>query len=117
MESKHDWDYYSAEAKKLYNNQNEFNRVLNETEIFINPYFNAEIREHTLKEAYNKRRANRDYDYEPPKPAPLPKCPTCQSTNIKKISFAKGYIHWRMLGVFSKTAMSQWECKSCGSKF
>ena len=47
----------------------------------------------------------------------IPRCPTCQSTNIKKISFAKGYLHWRMLGVFSKTAMSQWECKSCGHKW
>ena len=47
----------------------------------------------------------------------LPTCPTCHSTNVKKISFAKGYLHWRAFGLFSKTARSQWECKNCGTKF
>jgi len=47
----------------------------------------------------------------------VPTCPTCHSTNVKKISFAKGYLHWRAFGLFSKTARSQFECSSCGYKW
>lgn len=46
-----------------------------------------------------------------------PKCPTCQSTDIKKIAFnekATGYI---LFGLFSKTARSQFECENCGYKW
>lgn len=51
------------------------------------------------------------------KPQEGPRCPTCNSTNIKKISATKRVTHGAMFGLFSKTAKSQWECKNCGNKW
>lgn len=47
----------------------------------------------------------------------IPKCPTCQSTDIKKISSAKRVTHGLTFGLLSKTAFSQFECKNCGYKW
>ena len=46
-----------------------------------------------------------------------PKCPTCGSTNIEKISTAKKAAGGFMFGLFSKTARSQFMCKDCGYKW
>ena len=46
-----------------------------------------------------------------------PKCPTCQSTNIKKISALSRGAHAYAFGLFSKTARSQFECLNCGYKW
>lgn len=47
----------------------------------------------------------------------VPKCPICQSPNIRKISSAKRVAHGYAFGLFSNTARSQWECLNCGNKF
>lgn len=47
----------------------------------------------------------------------IPRCPTCQSTNLAKISNAKRITHGVTFGIFSKTAFSQYECKNCGYKW
>lgn len=49
--------------------------------------------------------------------ANVPKCPTCGSTNIQKISASAKLGGAMMFGLLSKTAKSQWECKNCGSKW
>lgn len=47
----------------------------------------------------------------------LPKCPTCGSTNIKKISASRKMLGAIGFGLLSKTARSQWECNNCGNKW
>ena len=47
----------------------------------------------------------------------IPKCPLCQSPNIKQISAIKRAAHGYAFGLFSNTARSQWECLNCGNKF
>lgn len=47
----------------------------------------------------------------------LPKCPTCSSTNIEKISSFDKAAGAVMFGLFSKTARSQFKCKNCGYKW
>lgn len=47
----------------------------------------------------------------------IPKCPTCQSTNIKKVSMAKKAVHGFAFGLFSRTVFSQFECRNCGYKW
>lgn len=47
----------------------------------------------------------------------LPKCPTCNSTNIKKISAVSKAGGMFMFGIFSKTAKSQFQCGDCGYKW
>lgn len=46
-----------------------------------------------------------------------PHCPTCNSTNIKRISAASKAVGVGLFGIFSKTARSQFECKDCGYKW
>lgn len=44
----------------------------------------------------------------------VPKCPTCGSTNIKKISATSKVIGAATFGLFSRTAKSQFHCNNCG---
>lgn len=46
-----------------------------------------------------------------------PHCPTCGSTNIKKISTSAKVAGAVAFGLFSKTAKSQFVCNNCGFKF
>lgn len=46
-----------------------------------------------------------------------PKCPTCKSTNIGKISTTSKVAGATMFGLFSKTAKSQFKCNNCGYKW
>lgn len=57
-------------------------------------------------------------DNHQPSPQPsIPHCPTCNSTNIKRISAASKAVGVGLFGIFSKTARSQFECKDCGYKW
>lgn len=46
-----------------------------------------------------------------------PKCPTCGSTNIEKISASTKLGGAMMFGLLSKTAKSQFKCNNCGTKW
>ncbi len=46
-----------------------------------------------------------------------PKCPTCGSTNIKKISGLSKAGSVAMWGIFSRKVHKQWHCNSCGSEW
>lgn len=47
----------------------------------------------------------------------VPKCPTCQSTNIKKISEMSKIGSVAMWGIFSRKVHKQWHCNNCGSEW
>ena len=47
----------------------------------------------------------------------VPKCPTCGSPDIKKISTSAKVVKAGLFGWLSKTARSQFECKNCGYKW
>ncbi len=46
-----------------------------------------------------------------------PKCPTCQSTNIKKISALNRGASIAIFGLFSSKINKQFECENCGYKW
>ena len=46
-----------------------------------------------------------------------PKCPTCGSTNIEKISTTSKAIGFAMVGVFSSNFGKTMHCKQCGYKW
>ena len=52
---------------------------------------------------------------EPVKPAP--KCPTCGSTKIHKLSAGARGVSLGLFGLASKTARSQFVCDNCGYKW
>lgn len=46
-----------------------------------------------------------------------PKCPTCSSTNIKKITVISKATSVAMWGVLSRKVHKQWHCNTCGSEW
>lgn len=46
-----------------------------------------------------------------------PKCPTCGSDDIEKLSITNRAIHGAVFGLFSATAKSQMRCRHCGYKW
>lgn len=46
-----------------------------------------------------------------------PKCPTCGSTNIEKISVTKKAFGGAMFGIFSSDVRNSMHCKNCGVKW
>lgn len=47
----------------------------------------------------------------------IPKCPTCGSTRIKKLSMTRRVVSVGMLGMASRSAMKTFACKNCGYKW
>lgn len=47
----------------------------------------------------------------------IPKCPTCGSTNVNKISTTKKATGFLAVGVFSSNLGKTMECKNCGYKW
>lgn len=46
-----------------------------------------------------------------------PRCPTCGSTNIEKISLGKKAVGGALFGIFSSNVRKSMHCKSCGYKW
>lgn len=47
----------------------------------------------------------------------IPKCPTCGSTNVEKISISKKAVGGAMYGVLSSDIRNTMHCKNCGAKW
>lgn len=47
----------------------------------------------------------------------IPKCPTCGSTNVKKISSTKRWISAGLFGLASSNIGKTMECNNCGYKW
>lgn len=92
--------------------------LIRDKEIESNPLFNPEKKEIRIKkenelrtELYYEEKAKREKRAN----ENSPKCPTCGSTNISKLTATNRLVHGAAFGLFSKTARSQWKCKSCGN--
>lgn len=44
----------------------------------------------------------------------IPKCPTCQSTNIKRVSGTSKAVSVAMFGLLSQKVKKQFHCNNCG---
>lgn len=47
----------------------------------------------------------------------IPKCPTCGSTNVVKISLAQKAVGGAMVGLYSSDIRNTMHCKNCGAKW
>ena len=65
----------------------------------------------------NRNKVGIIIDNKPKQSTYIPKCPMCQSPNIRKLTAAKRITHGLAFGLFSKTARSQWVCDNCGNKW
>lgn len=116
VESKHDSVYYDKKSLTIYNNYSHSHDILIEEEVSRNPLYdpikakNAEEKEkERLERVFNKINSSTTFN--------TPKCPTCQSTNIKKISTTNRLISVATLGLASSKIGKQFECKNCGYKW
>ncbi|MCD7810258.1 MAG: hypothetical protein LUG91_00135 [Ruminococcus sp.] len=120
VETKYDYMYYIELAKERYPESLPSMGGLS----ILNEEIAEYVKEHDGIYRPLRKKLYNETPPEPYKEEPIvqpqknvPKCPVCQSTNIVKISGMKRALHGYALGLFSKTARSQFECKSCGYKF
>lgn len=127
VESKNHIEYYEEKASELYGNNLEINKVLFDEEICHNPLYNSNTAEEA-EIAYKEKKANekrrramqeslKREEEERHRINNDPRCPTCSSYNVKRISGMKRAVHGYAFGIFSKTAFSQYECINCGYKW
>ncbi|MBQ9673191.1 MAG: transposase [Ruminococcus sp.] len=114
IKSKYDYDYYKKKSFEECGNQSKWSDYIEE-EVKQNPLFDKEkailnTPEHNFGRYTNNTTNNTQSKN-------VPKCPTCGSTKISKISGMKRAAHGLTFGLFSKTARSQFECKKCGYKW
>jgi len=50
-------------------------------------------------------------------PQNMPKCPTCGSLNVEKISTGKKIFGGAMFGLFSSDVRNTMHCRNCGAKW
>ena len=77
--------------------------------------FREEI-ERLSRETRLREYANRDREEEI-KRNNIPKCPTCNSTNIEKISLSSKVVGGALFGLFSSNVRNTMHCKNCGYKW
>ena len=110
-ESLHDSEYYRNKSMQMVGNYSYANQILIDEEVSLNPRFNPNCEIGNAVDAHNRRMEGITTPKQNRISSPnVPKCPTCGSTNIKKISSLA-------FGLFSKTARSQFECLNCHYKW
>lgn len=79
--------------------------------------------EHFSKKAYNDmleydrkecKRLQEYWDTAGRSEQPKPKCPTCGSTDLRKVSVGAKAVSVGLLGIFSQKVKKTWHCNSCG---
>lgn len=122
LDSLHEPSYYTDKSSELFGDVTHWREILIDEEVSKNPQFERELvgskmseEEHDkIIDSIIQNQAKMNMQAKNPN---IPKCPTCQSENIKKISVAKRATHGALFGIFSKTAFSQFECNNCGYKW
>lgn len=113
IESKHEPDYYDNQSRNKYGDTKHWKEFVIE-EAKNNPLYDQTTRDYQISDDELTANIKRIIaDNQPPKP----KCPTCGSTNIQKISDLRKAGGAILFGIFSKDAKSQFECRNCGFKW
>lgn len=94
---------------------------------FINEYiksspeFDQYLFEHREEDMFNKRISDRAKLAHGAsileEQSKVPKCPTCGSLNVEKISTGKKIFGGAMFGLFSSDVRNTMHCKNCGAKW
>lgn len=116
--------YFEEEIEDLLDCQTILDKKVYAKYIYGNPEKELLYQTRTQKELEEIRKqleeksfADSTNDEEKKEQTNLPKCPTCSSTNIEKISSFDKAAGAVMFGLFSKTARSQFKCRNCGYKW
>lgn len=81
-----------------------------------------DLMKYSLKQSVNKHTHNHQStqsskQIQSTQPQNIPHCPTCNSTNIEKISVGKKMKGSFLFGIFSSDVRNQMHCKDCGYKW
>lgn len=96
------------------------NQIILEEYVKPNPLFDEELynKRVALEKRQEEATSNRlRMEKQQAQKANVPKCPTCGSTNVEKISTAKKAFGFAMVGLFSSNLGKTMECKNCGYKW
>lgn len=115
IQSKYDSEYYREKSLAEYGDYTHWYEYLL-PEIKESPLFDEALFNYKQTEADRKEILDKIFD-EKLQNQNIPKCPTCGSTNIKKISTSAKAVGAIAFGLLSKTARSQFKCGSCGYKW
>lgn len=98
------------------NNMIEFkNKMYNELDIYdVQQFVNAIKKCNGAPKIYNHEKASVLRNKGKIAQASLPHCPTCHSTNIKKIGTGERVASVVGLGILSKKINKTWKCCNCG---
>lgn len=109
LPTKYDWDEW------LFGNSypEHLDEIIFDEYIKDNPLFDEDLYAQRVGKEKLLQKATLDKQRE----ANKPKCPTCGSTNISKISTGKKAIGFAAVGVFSSNFGKTMECKNCGYKW
>lgn len=83
-----------------------------ENVIKSSPNFDQECWDRRVETIYNHN--NELLEHDKVKQANVPKCPTCDSTNIKRISGTSKAVSVAMFGLLSQKVKKQFHCNLCG---
>lgn len=83
-------------------------------EDLINHYIETLIKDTYDPKAREEREANEKHPFDGYVSDDSPKCPTCQSTNIKKMGGIERGASIYAFGIFSKKINKTFKCKNCG---
>ena len=106
---------YKIEMRMKYGKYGFAKKILIDEEVCKNPLFDIKKSEFASEKDNANTVALASQIYQSDNN--LPKCPTCNSTNISKISALKKATYAFAFGFFSNTAKSQFVCKNCGYKW
>ena len=119
--SQHPIEYYEKLSFQKYQTFTKAFDVFVEIELSKLPSFSRKKYKIALqKEAERLERAKYIKEHPEefvPKSPPVPKCPTCQSTNIKKIGAFDRVTSVAFLGLASSKIGKQFQCNNCGYKW
>ena len=108
-----DTEYYFTESVDHGNLKPEIRKAIFEKYIKNSPLYSEEsVKDREEKES--RERVNLPSSYTPKN---TPKCPTCGSTNVEKISTTSKAIGFAMVGIFSSNFRKTMRCKQCGYKW
>ena len=96
------------------------NQIILEEYVKPNPLFDEELynKRVALEKRQEEATSNRlRMEKRQAQRANVPKCPTCGSTNVEKISTAKKAFGFAMVGLFSSNLGKTMHCRNCGYKW
>lgn len=110
------WEWYNTISKK--DRDNEWTQQMREKYVINSHVFDKDLYEARLQEEQAERdKMDASRQAARRAEANKPKCPTCGSTNVEKISTTSKVVGGALFGLFSSNVRNTMRCNNCGYKW